>query len=143
MDQLPKLNVIIEPLHSAAQLPQKANPTDACYDLAAAEENLIEDGKTGMVSLGWAMQLEEGWEARIRGRSGLASRGIVAHYGTIDHTYRKEVKVLIHNLSGEDFDIKVGDRIAQLSFAPVFPVHLEEGMIEMTQRGGFGSTGTS
>jgi dUTP diphosphatase len=96
-----------------------------------------------MVPLGLCMQLETGWEARIRGRSGLASLGIVAHHGTIDHLYRKEVKVILHNFSGNDFVIEPGDRIAQLTFVPVYPVRLEQGQVELTARGGFGSTGVS
>jgi dUTP pyrophosphatase len=96
-----------------------------------------------MVPLGWSMQLQVGWEARIRGRSGLASRGVVAHHGTIDHLYRKEVKVILHNFSGTDFVVEAGDRIAQLTFAPVYPVRLEQGEVQMTARGGFGSTGVS
>lgn len=143
MHKLPSLELVIELLHDSAQLPSRAHETDACFDLRAAQAACIENGKTGLVSLGWAMQLAHGWEARIRGRSGLASRGIVAHHGTIDHTYRKEVKVILHNFSGEDFDIAVGDRIAQLTCAPVYPVTLSAGQVEVTSRGGFGSTGVS
>lgn len=141
MQTLPQLNVTIELLNESASLPSRANPSDACFDLKAAAPLTIEDGATGMVSLGWAMELEEGWEARVRGRSGLASRGIVAHHGTIDHLYRKEVKVILHNFSGSTFSIQVGDRVAQLTFAPVYPVHLQQGTIQVTERGGFGSTG--
>jgi dUTP diphosphatase len=141
MQNLPRLDVLIELLHSDAQLPTRAHQTDACFDLRAAEAASLEPGQTCLVGLGWAMQLEEGWEARIRGRSGLASRGIAAHHGTIDHLYRQEVKVILHNLSGELFQVEIGDRVAQLAFAPVYPVNLSGGQIELTARGGFGSTG--
>ena len=141
MNTLPKLDVTIELLAESAQLPSKAHPSDACFDLRASAPASIENGATGFVSLGWAMELQEGWEARVRGRSGLASRGVVAHHGTIDHLYRKEVKVILHNFSGETFKVETGDRIAQLTFAPVYPVALEAGKIELTERGGFGSTG--
>lgn len=122
-------------------MPEKAHASDACFDLRAAAPTVIPAGTTGFVSLGWAMQLEEGWEALVRGRSGLASKGIVAHMGTIDHLYRQEVKVILHNHSGADFAVEVGDRVAQLTFAPVYPVSLQAGEIELTARGGFGSTG--
>lgn len=141
MQNLPTLQLKIELLHDRASLPRKANPSDACFDLAAGEEATIAARSTGMVGLGWAMQLEEGWEARIRGRSGLASRGIEAHRGTIDHLYRKEVKVILHNATDTDFSIQAGDRVAQMSFAPIFPVSIEEAKVEATARGGFGSTG--
>ena len=143
MLELPKLHVIIEKLHPQAQLPSRAHETDACFDLRASESSVVANGATGMVPLGWSMQLQQGWEALIRGRSGLASRGVLAHLGTIDHLYRKEVKVILHNFSGADFVVEAGDRIAQMTFAPVFPVRLEAGQVEMTGRGGFGSTGVA
>lgn len=141
MSELPKLKVIIELLEESAQLPSRAHQTDACFDLRASRPAVLSNGETGMVHLGWAMQLEQGWEARVRGRSGLASKGIIAHHGTIDHLYRKEVKVILHNFSGSEFRIETGDRVAQLTFAPVFPVELTQGEIALTGRGGFGSTG--
>lgn len=138
---LPSLTLRISRLHPLASLPKKANPSDACFDVTACEGLTIDPGGTGLVGLGWAMQLEEGWEARIRGRSGLASRGIIAHHGTIDHLYRLEVKVILHNLSTEKFLVEPGDRVAQMSLAPIYPVTLVETQIEETDRGGFGSTG--
>lgn len=141
--EINNLKLKIELLHPLAHLPKKAHLSDACFDLAAAESLVIAAGATAMVSLGWAMQLEEGWEAVIRGRSGLASKGIIAHLGTIDHLYRKEVKVILHNFSGEEFHLAAGDRIAQMSFAPVYPVAIVQAKIEPSPRGGFGSTGTS
>lgn len=141
MSTLPNLTLKISLLHPQAAPPRKANPSDACFDLTACEGLTIEPGATGVVPLGWAMQLEEGWEAQIRGRSGLASRGILAHHGTIDHLYRLEVKVILHNLSSEPFWVEPGDRVAQMSVAPVYPVILAEAEVEPTDRGGFGSTG--
>ena len=141
MSQLPSLSVIIQLLDSNAQMPSRAHETDACFDLRASGSLTLENGQTGLVCLGWAMQLEEGWEARIRGRSGLSSKGVIAHHGTIDHLYRKEVKVILHNFSGDKFTVEVGDRVAQLMFAPVYPVVLSSGQITVTERGGFGSTG--
>jgi dUTP pyrophosphatase len=141
MPSLPSLTLKISLLHPQASLPRKAHPSDACFDVTACQALTLEAGATGLVRLGWAMQLEEGWEARLRGRSGLASRGIVAHHGTIDHLYRQEVKVILHNLSGEPFWIEPGDRIAQLTVAPVHPVVVVAATIEETERGGFGSTG--
>lgn len=142
MTSQPPLELKIALIHPQAVMPRKANPTDACFDLIACEGVTIEARSTGKVSLGWAMQLEEGWEARIRGRSGLASRGIEAHQGTIDHLYRQEVKVILHNLSDEPLWVEPGDRVAQMSVAPVPPVSLiQVEQVEPTERGGFGSTG--
>lgn len=141
MNELPKLQLKIELLHPQATLPKKAHPSDACFDLSASAALTLEPGTTGLVPLGWAMQLEEGWEAQIRGRSGLAARGIVAHYGTIDHLYRQEVKVILHNLSPEPLHIQPRDRVAQMTLAPVYHVTLVQAEVEPTARGGFGSTG--
>lgn len=141
MEFLPKLNVVIELLHPDAQAPRKANPSDACFDLRASRQTVVPQGGTGLVDLGWAMQLEEGWEATVRGRSGLASRGILVHHGTIDHLYRLEVKVILHNFSGQEFRVEIGDRIAQMTFAPIYPTAIVLGKVEETERGGFGSTG--
>jgi dUTP pyrophosphatase len=143
MNVPPSLELKISFLHPQAVLPKKANPSDACFDLAACEGLTIEPGATGLVRLGWAMELAEGWEARVRGRSGLASRGIIAHHGTIDHLYRQEVKVILHNFTPDPFWVEPGDRVAQMSVAPVYPVTIVQADIAPTERGGFGSTGMS
>ena len=61
------------------------------------------------------IQLPEGYEAQVRGRSGLnRNHGIVVPTGTIDADYRGEIGVVVYNLSREPYIIKPGDRIAQL-----------------------------
>lgn len=85
--------------------------------------------------------MEEGWEVQIRGRSGLAKKGIEVHFGTIDHLYRLEVKVLVHNASPEPWQVEAGDRVAQMKLARVWSVELEEGQVTPSERGGLGSTG--
>lgn len=141
MTDLPHLQLKIALLHPNATFPKKAHESDACYDVTASEDVTVNARSTGMVPLGWAMELQEGWEAQLRGRSGLASRGIVAHLGTIDHLYRKEVKVILHNLTDSDFLVRTHDRVAQLTFAPVYPVTIKSCTLVETSRGGFGSTG--
>ncbi len=133
--------VRIEKRHPRAQMPKKAHDTDACFDLVCVEGSRIEPDETRMLEIGLAIQLEPGWEAQVRGRSGLASRGIVIHPGTIDHLYRQPLRVLVHNLSGRPYIVQAGDRIAQMKISRVWNVELEEGPIEDTPRGGLGSTG--
>jgi dUTP pyrophosphatase len=83
----------------------------------------------------------------VRPRSGLAIKhGITCLNtpGTIDHDYRGEVKVILANLGSEPFDVRRGERIAQLVPAPVLKASfLEVGTLAQTSRGagGFGSTG--
>src|ERR1700748_1597390 len=73
-----------------------------------------------LVPTGLHIELPEGFEAQIRPRSGLAFKhgiSIVNSPGTIDADYRGEIKVLLINLSTEEFEIKTGDRIAQMIIA--------------------------
>lgn len=133
--------LIIERVSPAAVAPRKANPSDACFDLFAPVACQVLPGERAAVGTGWLMQIEEGWEVQIRGRSGLGKRGIEVHFGTIDHLYRQEVKVLVHNASGQVWEVAAGDRIAQMKLARVWEVEIVEGTVEPTDRGGLGSTG--
>ena len=133
--------LIVEKLHPAAQLPRKAHPCDACFDLFAPQAYSVAPGERTALGLGIAIQMEPGWEAQIRGRSGLARRGIEVHFGTIDHLYRLEVKVLVHNASGQPWLVEAGDRVAQMKLARIWEVEVLEGSVSSTDRGGLGSTG--
>jgi len=93
---------------------------------------------------GFAIELPEGLEAQIRGRSGRALDGILAHVGTIDSDYRGEVSAILFNMGRENWEIKAGDRVAHMVIAPVHRAHLmivDE--LGKTERGenGYGSTG--
>ena len=133
--------LIIERVNPAAVAPRKANPSDACFDLFAPEAYRVLPGERAALGTGWLMQIEEGWEVQIRGRSGLGKRGIEVHFGTIDHLYRQEVKVLVHNASGQIWEVAAGDRVAQMKLARVWEVEIVEARVEPSERGGLGSTG--
>ncbi|GAA4330907.1 dUTP diphosphatase [Mucilaginibacter gynuensis] len=100
-----------------------------------------------LVPTGLHIELPEGYEAQIRPRSGLAYKhgiGIVNSPGTIDADYRGEIKVLLVNLSNDDFEINTGDRIAQMVVARHETVQWEEvELLNETTRGagGYGHTG--
>ena len=138
---MPDTRLVVQRLQPDALLPRKANPSDACFDLFAPTACRLAAGQRAAVGLGIALEIEEGWEAQVRGRSGLARRGIEVHFGTIDHLYRLEVKVLVHNASGQDWEIKAGDRVAQLKLERVWEVDVVEAEVTPSQRGGLGSTG--
>ncbi|MBD2747429.1 dUTP diphosphatase [Microvirga sp. BT688] len=116
-----------------------ANPADAPIILEPMQRALI---PTGLV-----FQLETGFEAQVRPRSGLAFKHgvtVLNAPGTIDADYRGEVQVLLVNLGQEPFVITRGMRIAQMIVAPVIQVELSEvEQVDETPRaaGGFGSTG--
>lgn len=116
-----------------------ANPSDAPIVLQPMQRILV---PTGLV-----FQLEPGFEAQVRPRSGLALKHgvtVLNAPGTIDADYRGEVQVLLVNLGSEPFTIARGMRIAQMVIAPVTVVEpIEVGQVDETGRaaGGFGSTG--
>lgn len=100
-----------------------------------------------LVSTGLFIELPVGFEAQVRPRSGLAiKKGVTVLNtpGTIDADYRGEIKVILVNLSNEDFVVKDGERIAQMIISSHEQAEwLEVGELEQTSRGagGFGSTG--
>ena len=132
-------------------LPSYETPDSAGMDLRAAivEPMVIEAGARTLVPLGFAMALPRGFEAQVRPRSGMAYKhGItVANApGTIDADYRGEVKVILMNVSADDFTVEPGMRIAQMVIAPVVQARVVEvASLDDTERGsgGFGSTGTA
>jgi len=99
------------------------------------------------IPTGLFFELPFGHEAQIRPRSGLALKSgltVLNSPGTIDSDYRGEISVILINLGNEKIEIKNGDRIAQLIFAPINKVELiETDILSTTERGnnGFGSTG--
>jgi dUTP pyrophosphatase len=99
------------------------------------------------VATGLALAIPDGYEVQVRPRSGLALKhGITLPNtpGTIDSDYRGELKCIMINLGSEPFEIKRGDRIAQLILAPVQTGRMiEVDELDETVRGagGFGSTG--
>lgn len=141
--------VAIRRLPHAADLPIPAYATEgaAGFDLAAAETLILPAGEHRLVGTGFAIALPPGFEAQLRPRSGLAAKHgvtVLNAPGTIDSDYRGEVKVLLVNLGDEQFSVERGMRIAQIVFASVARVRVEEfSLAGETRRGagGFGSTG--
>ena len=137
------LRVKFKRLSEHAILPTKGTPEAAGWDLYALEDGCVRPASTTVVKTGIAMEIPPGWEAQIRGRSGNSLKGLHVILGTIDSDYRGELGVIVHN-PGELLNIKKGDRIAQLVFAPVVDVTIEEvDQLNTTVRNekGFGSTG--
>ena len=128
-------------------LPAYASSEAAGLDVVAAEELTLAPGQRHAVATGFAIAIPHGYEVQVRPRSGLALKhGITCLNtpGTIDSDYRGEVKVILANLGAEPFEVRRGERIAQLVPAPVLRADFAEvDALEDTQRGagGFGSTG--
>jgi dUTP pyrophosphatase len=128
-------------------LPAYATAHAAGMDVVAAEDVTLAPGGRHAVATGFALAIPEGYEVQVRPRSGLALKhGITCLNtpGTIDSDYRGEVKVILANLGQEAFEVRRGERIAQLVPAPVLRASFAEvAELGATDRGagGFGSTG--
>ena len=133
------------------ELPRQQTAGAAGVDLLAAlgisDVISITPGARAIVPCGFKMALPTGYEAQVRPRSGLAAKHgvtVLNTPGTIDADYRGEIKVILINLGSEPFEIRRGDRIAQMVVAPVSAVNFSEReTLDDTERGagGFGSTG--
>ena len=127
--------------------PAYATTGAAGLDIVSAEDIVLGPGDRHAVATGFAVAIPAGYEIQVRPRSGLALKfGVTCLNtpGTIDADYRGEVKVILANLGSQPFDVKRGERIAQLVPAEVTPARfLEVETLDDTQRGagGFGSTG--
>ncbi|MGB9798236.1 MAG: dUTP diphosphatase, partial [bacterium] len=120
-------------------------PHSSGMDLRSCVDCVLKKGEIKIIPCGIRIAIPRGFEGQIRARSGLAARGIIVPNapGTIDADYRGEVKVILANIGSEEFEIKRGDRIAQLVFTKVVKAELEEGLLDETERGegGFGHSG--
>ncbi|MGI8705737.1 MAG: dUTP diphosphatase [Sphingomicrobium sp.] len=128
-------------------LPKYASEDAAGLDVSAAEELTLQPGERHAVATGFAIEIPRGFEVQVRPRSGLAIKNGITCLntpGTIDSDYRGEVKVILINLGQEPFEVRRGERIAQLVPAPVLRANfVEVGELAGSERGsgGFGSTG--
>jgi dUTP pyrophosphatase len=131
--------------------PIYAKEGDSGFDLRADESGLLKPMERKLVSTGLYFELPDGYELQIRPRSGLAYKNgitVLNSPGTVDTGYRGEIKVLLINLSNEDFNWEKGERIAQGVISPRLSTDYG-GLVEVKEinksergEGGFGSTGT-
>jgi dUTP pyrophosphatase len=141
-----KIKIINKSKHP---LPSYATNASAGMDLRANLDSpiVLKTLERVLVSTGLFLELPIGYEAQVRPRSGLAFKNgltVLNSPGTIDADYRGEVKVILVNLSNEEFTIQDGERIAQMIIAK----HEQAEWVEVEQlletergAGGFGSTG--
>jgi dUTP pyrophosphatase len=128
-------------------LPRYASEDAVGLDVTSAEELVLQPGERHAVATGFAIEIPRGYEVQVRPRSGLAIKNGITCLntpGTIDSDYRGEIKVILINLGQEPFEVRRGERIAQLVPAPVLRADfVEAGELGETARGtgGFGSTG--
>ncbi|MBO9671102.1 MAG: dUTP diphosphatase [Sphingobium sp.] len=146
---LPAVDIEVKrlPHGEGLPLPTYATHGAAGMDVVSAEDVTLAPMARHAVATGLALAIPEGFEIQVRPRSGLALKhGITLPNtpGTIDSDYRGELKCIMINLGSEPFEIRRGDRIAQLVVAPVqIGLMTEVAELDETIRGagGFGSTG--
>lgn len=130
-----------------AQLPKRANPTDAGADLFSPLGTTINPNQHKFIDLGIQIELPENTVGLIFARSGLGSKNGIRPrncVGVIDQKYRGNLGIMVENSGSSPFEINVGDRIAQLVICPILTPNFEEvDELDLTddRSGGFGSTG--
>ncbi|KAL0713708.1 hypothetical protein Bca4012_020686 [Brassica carinata] len=135
----------VKKLSEKAVLPTRGSPLSAGYDLSSAVDSKVPARGKALIPTDLSVAVPEGTYARIAPRSGLAwKHSIDVGAGVIDADYRGPVGVILFNHSDVDFEVKVGDRIAQMIIEKIVtPQVMEVEDLDATVRGegGFGSTG--
>ena len=141
--------VQIQRIDKGLPLPDYARAGDAGMDVYSTIDCNIAPGQRAIIPIGIAIALPEGFVCFAHPRSGLAAKNgisIVNSPGTIDSGYRGEIKIILINTDAkETFEVKRGDRIAQLVFQKFESARFfEVEVLTESQRGGggFGSTGS-
>ena len=148
---MPQEQIVIKisKTNPSVQMPRYESAGAAGLDLRAFLEKdiCLKPLCRAKVPTGLQMEIPKGCEGQVRPRSGLAAQfgvTVLNSPGTIDSDYRGTLEIILINLGSQDFNVKNGDRIAQLVIAPVIrPVLEEADSLSVTLRGnnGFGSTG--
>ncbi|KAK9841037.1 hypothetical protein WJX81_007151 [Elliptochloris bilobata] len=137
----------VKKLAPQAVLPKRGSAGAAGYDLASAYDCVVPARGKAVVRTELAIAIPAGTYARVAPRSGLAVKHFVdTGAGVVDEDYRGEVGVVLFNHSVVDFQVKAGDRVAQLILERIVtPDVAEVENLDETLRGagGYGSTGTA
>lgn len=136
--------VKIKKLKPEVIIPTYAHPGDAGLDLYSLEDYELKPGEHKRFDLGFALEFETGYVALTRDRGSLGSMAIHNVAGVFDAGYRGEYNCGLINLSNKSYQIKKGNRIAQLIIFPVADAELQEvDQLSDSSRnnGRFGSTG--
>ena len=134
--------------------PVRAHYNDAGIDCYAQEDFIlhsfgkeeVEDGihyavDRKLVSLGFGLEIPNGYMATIRPRSSMNIKGIITQIGTIDSGYRGEIRAYFINTHCCKYQFKKGDKICQIVIEPVVLADVVEELGEERGESGFGSTG--
>jgi dUTP pyrophosphatase len=138
------LQVVFEKVDKTAIIPTKGSAEAACWDVYAAESCFVICGEVTKISTKLRVKVPKGHMLHIVPRSGLAAKhGVQTMAGIIDSDYRGELIVVLTRVLPKRYNIKCGDRIAQIQLHPVPQWECVECKVDNdTERGdgGFGST---
>lgn len=131
-------------LDEGAKMPTRAHTWDGGLDLYSMEDGYIRCNQSRTFNTGTHIQIPEGCVGLVKSKSGLMVNHGITTDGTIDAHYTGPIKVCLFNNGGSKYEVKAGDKIAQLVILPCVlpPLELVDSL-EETDRGenGFGSTG--
>ena len=137
----------VKKLSEHATIPVRGSDGAAGYDLSAAYDCVVKAKSKELVKTDLSIAIPKNTYARIAPRSGLAYKKFIdVLAGVVDYDYRGNVGVILANFGDEDFEVKKGDRVAQMILERITtPECVEVEDLEATERGagGFGSTGVS
>lgn len=138
-------NLLVQLRTQTAQVPTRATWYAAGYDICSDENVIVPPHTLHLVSTGISIATPPGTYGQLMSRSGLVvKKWVTVEAGVIDADYRGEVKVALFNHGDLPFEIKQGDRIAQLILNRIdTPTIRVLASLDSTERGenGFGSTG--
>jgi dUTP pyrophosphatase len=139
--------MLVKKLSEHAIMPIRGSALSAGFDLASAVDTIIPAKGKGIVATDLSIATPKNTYARIAPRSGLAVKKFIdVGAGVVDEDYRGPVGVVLFNFSDNDFEVKRGDRIAQLVLERIcLAAAVEVDDLDATERGaaGFGSTGVA
>jgi dUTP pyrophosphatase len=138
------MKVKIKKLQEDAKLPSYAHPGDVGLDLYSREDTVIEPGKHYLFDIGVAIEFETGYAAIVKDKGGVSKSGVHSMGGVFDAGYRGTYIIHLVNLGHEPYEVKKGQKIAQLIIFPVAIADIQE-VDELSDsargEGRFGSTG--
>ncbi|RLG45025.1 MAG: dUTP diphosphatase [Thermoproteota archaeon] len=131
----------------AAEGMMYASEGSAGLDVVSCENVTIVPGKSVIISSGIRMKIPRGFYAHLVSRSGLSVKKgvfVINSPGIIDNDYHEEIRVCLYNANNEAFDVRRGDRIAQLLLMPLYKMSFKKVDAKRLGEGrgfGFGSSG--
>lgn len=141
------MKIKIRKLNPEARIPEYAHNGDAGMDVYSCEDCVVNARERKLISTGLSFEIPKGYELQIRSKSGLALNYglfLLNSPGTLDSGYRGELKVILFNTGKENYNVKKGEKVAQIILSKYEEAEIEE-VSELSEtargNGGFGSTG--